>query len=567
MPSLTPAAHAARTLALIASVLCSARLAFADAVCYSAPVAAASFLRAEGQSELLPALTVSCLGGVADASVNLQLLLSPTVSVTSAAIPNGTATEIQASAAGQPTVFGTAASNTITLSGLTVPAAVLTNYTVNNIRFNANSIPVSPNILPAGISAVATVSGSNVTPGTLYWSPVAYIANGLAQPVVAADSGLLNTGKVQLASGSGTTSVVTTCSGINSSPLVPGYANFYVSVAEGIGNAFKTKAEEASGVGVDAPRFGTRFQVMLSNIPSGLGIYMPVTVFQGTLGAQTATAQAQIDANSPVVGSFNVPPAVTAPAQFVPAGSGGLLVQGTSATGTGGLFSVPVSNGSASVVYEILADQPTATDTFLIPVYLYSPGSGVAAQSSALSVAVSFAPANNNLTIPSFSLSTAAPSSLATFQACTTTLLFPFVSNSNGYETGLVITNTSLGASPAAFHSSVQNSAQTGSCNLAFYGTNGSNPATVAAPNTNEGGSTAYLPGELYAFTLSRALAGNPANPASFTGFLLAQCNFQYAHGFAYVIFGGLGTPGSVAMGYLAEVLGRGTNAPEGVSF
>ena len=95
----------------------------------------------------------------------------------------------------------------------------------------------------------------------------------------------------------------------------------------------------------------------------------------------------------------------------------------------------------------------------------------------------------------------------------------------------------------------------------------GTNPTTVQAPNSNEGGTAPYASSESYAFTLSQALAVNSANPATFTGFIIAQCNFQYAHGFAYITYGGLGTPNAVAMGYLAEVVSRGTNAADTVTF
>ncbi len=67
--------------------------------------------------------------------------------------------------------------------------------------------------------------------------------------------------------------------------------------------------------------------------------------------------------------------------------------------------------------------------------------------------------------------------------------------------------------------------------------------------------STIVEGGEQMTFTLS---AGNPVwniDPTpDFQGFLVIMCEFQYAHGYAFITDGGAGIP-TLAQGYLALVL------------
>ena len=97
-------------------------------------------------------------------------------------------------------------------------------------------------------------------------------------------------------------------------------------------------------------------------------------------------------------------------------------------------------------------------------------------------------------------------------------LLFPFVSNQDGFDTGIAIANTSLdpfGASGAAPTS--------GTCTLSFYGTN------APVPNTGILLPTGVLtPGTSSAFLISNVAPG-------FQGYMIAQCNFGAAAGFVFL--------------------------------
>lgn len=117
----------------------------------------------------------------------------------------------------------------------------------------------------------------------------------------------------------------------------------------------------------------------------------------------------------------------------------------------------------------------------------------------------------------------------------TTNLLFTFVTNINGFDTGITISNT--GADPFG------TVGKSGTCTLNFYGS--------AAPAPQATGTIAS--GATYATTASTVAPG-------FQGYMIATCNFPYARGFAFVSDVGAR---NLAMGYLAQVVcaDRGANS------
>ena len=103
---------------------------------------------------------------------------------------------------------------------------------------------------------------------------------------------------------------------------------------------------------------------------------------------------------------------------------------------------------------------------------------------------------------------------------CITTLLFPYVTNQFGFETGLVITNTSKEA---------------GSCTIEYSGSDA--PADLMAGPV-EGG--------------DQWITGLSGIAEGFQGYITATCGFRDAYGFAFVSNGYPGGPSTVAQGYLA---------------
>jgi hypothetical protein len=118
------------------------------------------------------------------------------------------------------------------------------------------------------------------------------------------------------------------------------------------------------------------------------------------------------------------------------------------------------------------------------------------------------------------------------------------VTNQSAFDTGLVISNTSddwglMDSEP-----------QDGACTIHHIGTTTGGGA--APPDAT---STVILAGEQLIWTLS---GGNPgqgvAEAAEFQGYIIAVCEFQYGHGFAFITNGFGGIP-TIAHGYLALII------------
>jgi len=138
--------------------------------------------------------------------------------------------------------------------------------------------------------------------------------------------------------------------------------------------------------------------------------------------------------------------------------------------------------------------------------------------------------ASSSQPIPRF-IDTSTATNFFTVVQCTTSLLFPYVTEIAGFDTGLAIANTT--SDPFA------TPAQAGTCTLYWYGT--------AAPANTVTASVAS--GTVWAGLTSLLAPG-------FNGYMIATCNFQYAHGFAFV--SDLGAR-NLAMGYLALILNQGS--------
>lgn len=235
------------------------------------------------------------------------------------------------------------------------------------------------------------------------------------------------------------------------------------------------------------------------------------------------------------------------------------LVEGTDGNGAGGSVStgggsvdVSLSGGFGVAVYEVLHANPSALENVNFPITvsweadtandLPAIGSG--------QVSVSFAPVSTVLTSslaapePRFIDTNPDPQTIVTISRCTTTILFPFVTNQSGFDTGLVISNTSddwqlMNSEP-----------QDGSCTIHHIG---STTGGGAAPP--DATSTVIAAGEQLLWTLS---GGNPAQgideAAEFQGYIIAVCEFQYGHGFAFITNGFGGIP-TIAHGYLALII------------
>jgi len=111
-----------------------------------------------------------------------------------------------------------------------------------------------------------------------------------------------------------------------------------------------------------------------------------------------------------------------------------------------------------------------------------------------------------------------------------TRLLFPFVTNQAGFDTGLAISNTS--SNP--FGTVPQNNK---TCTITWYGS--------APPSTNPTKTPTIAAGTTYTFLVSTTAPG-------FQGYVTVACNFGFGEGFAFI--SELGARSS-ATSYLAKVL------------
>jgi hypothetical protein len=266
---------------------------------------------------------------------------------------------------------------------------------------------------------------------------------------------------------------------------------------------------------------------VFNNIPNGLSVFVAIN------------NSAPVATTSPTAGTFAVLTSSESGA-FSPVTATTTTVGGVATGDAGGAFQVPIVNGSGSAVWEVVAANPLASQTFSFIYYMVgspspstnSPavGTGTANLSYAPTppnfTATAGASASSSLPVPRF-IDTSTATNVISVTLCRTNLLFPFVTNIAGFDTGIAISNTSTDPFGTA--------AQQGPCTLNFYGSNA--PAAVTSSSVASG--TAYT-------TLASTVAPN------FNGYMIAVCNFQYAHGFAFVSDVGAR---NLAMGYLALII------------
>ncbi len=278
----------------------------------------------------------------------------------------------------------------------------------------------------------------------------------------------------------------------------------------------------------------------LGNYVSGIGVNGSGAVGLASQGTEITFAFAGVQTGV----SLFAPGAVTLTGNYGPDTPSGFatLVGGD---GTTGLNQLTVSGTTASATYEILYSDPSVLETLSITTYAaYISNTGQNIPSSGEATAsINFAPLSTSPTasavapIPRF-CQPYTPANLFNINSCTCNLLFPFVTNQAGFDTGVAIANTTAdtlnGVTP-----------QQGTVTLTYYGTTtGGGAAPATATTTSDVPSGAEL-----VFTLSGGGGyGIPATPG-FQGYIVARADFQYCHGFAFISDAGAQ---KLAEGYLA---------------
>lgn len=267
--------------------------------------------------------------------------------------------------------------------------------------------------------------------------------------------------------------------------------------------------------------YATRVRLTFNNLQTGVTIYVPTTIQSNQTVAGAGTGPTEImTLTSTEAGPFSA-------------------VSASSVTGLPANYAALSGN---IAVYEVTTQSissPFTIESFsvsVLSVYTANPGVNSPAL-GASSVSVDFAPLSTVITAAASPIPRFVPSSTPltgfSINACQTVLLFPFLSNLAGFDTGIAISNTSrdpFGTIP-----------QPGTCTLNFYGT-----AEPAPMTTNIISAAVNIPP--YTNLVSTLAPG-------FQGYMIAQCRFQYAHGFAFITDGFTGPGRGLSQGYLALII------------
>jgi hypothetical protein len=528
---------------LAGAAVAFAGMAFGQATC-AANAVPTNIVRAEGTTELIAPTTFTCtVGPTAAAAVagtlSLQVFLNPALPITSKVLDSAGRTEAVATL-GASSSYGTVSGSTLNFTGLASPATAVGGsfmVTISNVRVNATSINPTGGVPPT-IAETAFVSGStgSITPAALSFASVAFAQNGLGPariyksfagaPTATSIPTAINVGAA------GANSYVI-CNGYSpksdaytgaASNATPRSLAFIIQVNENFTAAFKTRADEASTFPIAAAAAsgssvannpvssGTRIKLSFANVPANVTLLVP----NGAISSSGASV-----AMVTLTGSE----------------AGSIAAVGTSgASGANGnaFAAITTSAGAGVAIFEVTADDVNNLDSFAIPVFITTSSNAVAGSATAITTTVSLGPIGST-NIPNF-VSTASSTTLTggTFNLCTTSLLFPFVTNQLGFDTGLAISNTSTDPFGGAGAT-----AQAGSCTLNFYGAGAPSPSNVTSPNVPSG------------TTFTQVLSGVAPG---FQGYMIAQCAFQFAHGFAFIT-NGVGPTGGLSQGYLAGVI------------
>jgi len=582
--------------------MASAALPVASTQTCTITAAAAPSIRTEGIAEQVGDLVITCTGGPAPVANGndigfVNITVDYGVPVTSVVIggfgveaqvtldeplQTGGYTAIRACALGAAApaaaTVGLAPSNAPCTIGAGAVAGVIDDVTASNVfqgyivSTNANAVEfdnVPIQALAANTQHILRVTNVRVTPGgspvvaTVTFKAVGASLVGLTAATATATVATPATGLVPSVTGTGITVCGSTnLAGTTASPnyailtfkegfataFKPIDASIYAAAAANTGvtgskkvgsvtfNKYQTESGFTGGVaGAGAATSPTRVKATFTGLDKNIAYYISLNNVDA-YNVAGATVRANLLKQSPGAG-IAMETQATGAANYEP------VVAGQNANGTVPVAKLTVSStGTAQAVWEITTPDQASVDALQFAVYAVFSTASSPTPSTSPTVQLGFAPttaatAPNATWIPRF-LAPAAAGAFAPILKCQTSLLFPFITNQSGFETGIAIANTS--ADP------FQTQATNGTCAVQFYGTNAPAAAVVFGPAAG-----------VNAGTVSAATASS-LGLVNFQGYGIATCNFQFAHGFAFVQ-GNAGASNSTAMGYLPVVL-AGTN-------
>jgi len=440
-------------------------------------------------------------------------------------------------------------------------------FRITNVRANASALIVAgPNQSPTAVTSTVSVSPPTALP----------LSNFSAQLTVGfAAKGLI----------SSATSVTAfqQCNSVNSdgSKLILGDGNHpgagnagAVTITEGFAQAFKVRSlstwDGTVGTAGSAPAqlpqreavpgailptvtetgfyspvsidpgagladFGTRLKIAFNNVPTGAHVYVPLTLSTGkgtgltsNLGTAAFLSTDVVSTDAAYNGHLTL---------VLVTSESGSYTKASGSSFDAAEAEVSITAGAGQAVYEVIQEDGSLNESAIVGVtvaYIANPGGGSPSIGPVATAIASFAPISNDtvaelnsVPVPRF-VSNSTASNMFSIVSCATHLLYPFVTNQAGYDTGIAIANTS--------QDPYGTSTQTGTCVVTPFGTPTSSAFTTPA---------AVAPGTVWADLVSIMFPG-------FQGYLIADCAFQYAHGFAFITkVGGV----DLAEGYLALII------------
>jgi hypothetical protein len=464
-----------------------------------------NFVAAEGTTEQLPVLMIGCnTNGVVTGVVSFQITTNaPLANQLKAGSTSSYDVVVSDNAGDTASAVTETGPNTLVVTFNSL-AATSPTISIGNIRVNASTAPVN-----STISATVAASGAIIsTQPSTYGG---FVTKSISTVVVDAGGNVLNP---------------SSC-GVTKSTLI---TLDNITVTEGFQDSLKTLAEvNGTPVGPVAALQGTTLAVTLTNLDPGVNYYVPATITAnaGTLVVTAVTGPGSTTAATPVA------------EPTVPA-SGVTFILLTSASPTV-YYQVTTSGGAANTDNFTIFVQALVPSVSAVTSFATSPvGASVVLVGA---TAPAYPGYSGGITYTSTVLAGNTTNGILT--PCSTTLLFPYVTNASGFDTGIAIANAStLPAGVAGI------SAATGACTLTFYGTGAATASPVSVTYGTVATGTVGTP---------IAMGGSSTAAAGLTGYAVAVCNFVGAHGYAFIT-DSLGSGSGVAANYLAVILSSGAD-------
>jgi len=437
-----------------------------------------------------------------------------------------------------------------------------------NVRANAFALGVSSTLIPTQISMIVSVNGNAVInlsqPSN--GNVVATVLPGLTGTTTAVSYQQCNNLNATLLNGTGGVTdggiTVTATEGFAASFKTQNFTQFFNVSANVTGGptlgtytppgtgvnlqnipGFNYNSESGfypgGGIGLDetaaepvglADR-GTQIQFTVAGVPSGVSLFAPSYVYMtGPYGVgQTVGVGVLLSSSTTPAGPTVSHWTGTAPDMA-----------------NGANIPVTLAGTTATLVYEVYYADPSVQESLAVPItaaWITTGPTNPTPTTTPVTAAVNFSPlsavgtASSTAPIPRFGQPHAALP-LFSINACSCNLLFPFVTQINGFDTGVAIANTTAdtlnGLAP-----------QSGTVTLTYYGTTAGGGAAPPTQTTT----SAVPAGSELIFTLSSGGNYGIASTPGFEGYMIARANFQYCHGYAFISDVGATR---LAQGYLA---------------